>query len=170
MLLKFAIPDTSRTTGDVEIPALPPDFDIYVVDGIGYRFNNIDDAWTPDSEPVDYRARLTKRMYGMDGPGLWLNLLPQGSLQSAGEETVGGFTTEKVAVNGLVADQAITGNLWFDTESQALVQVELHVPAALLSVSEEPVQGELKITLQAQKADIPAMSVPAPLSSTQTAP
>jgi hypothetical protein len=41
------------------------------------------------------------------------------------------------------------------------VQVELHVPAALLRDPSKPQKGELKITLNAQKADVPPVSLPA---------
>lgn len=162
MHLKFTAPNMEPPDMPEEFkpPTLPLDFEIYVIDEIDYQLNSEDNRWSANTEPTDYRNKLSEQLHGPAGPGLWLDLLPDGSLQSAGEESVGGFTTEKVTVNGLVADQTITGSLWFDTESYALVQVELHVPAALLSAGEEPVQGELKITLEAQKADVPPISVP----------
>jgi hypothetical protein len=166
--LKFKTPSLTGTTDQAS--TLSPDFEIYTVDETGYQFNSQENSWSTTSELIDYRMVLLEQMHGIEGPGLWLDILPDGSLQSAGEETVGGFTTEKVAVNGIVAEQTVTGSLWYDIESQALVRAELHIPAALLSISEEPVQGELKITLEAQKTDIPAITAPTPLNSTQTAP
>jgi hypothetical protein len=162
-----ALPDRQENS---EETILSSDSEISVINGTSYQFDSEDNIWLLNPEPVDYISILSDQLHGSEGPGLWLDLLPAGSLQSSGQATVGGFTTNKYAVNGAVAKHIITGSLWFDMESHALVQVELHVPAALLSVSDESASGELKITLEAQKADIPAMTVPAPLSSTQTAP
>lgn len=124
------------------------------------QFDAQENTWFAASKPTDYWAKLSEELHGMDGPGLWLDLLPSGSLQSAGQETVGGFTAQKVNGKRIVDDQTITGTLWFDVESHALVQVELHVPAALLSISEEPAQGDMLITLEAQKAEVPDITVP----------
>jgi hypothetical protein len=153
----IAPPDVTQ---NLEVPALPHDFEVYVVDGTDYQLNSEDNRWSAGPEPIDYWMKLSEQLHGPEGPGLWLDTLPKGSLQSAGEETVGGFTTQKADVNGAVAGQTITGSLWFDEESQALIQVELHIPAELLNAAGEPAQGELKIMLKAQKADIPAINVP----------
>ena len=107
---------------------------------------------------------LSNLLHGPNGPGLWLDLLPAGSLQSAGRTTVGGFDADKYTVNGTVHGQKITGSLWY--ESHALVQVELHIPAALLDPTQPAVQGELKITLAAQKASVPPVILPTPPAGT----
>ncbi len=162
MHLKFTVPNMAHPDmpKDFKAQVLPLYFEIYVVDGTDYQLNSETQSWSANPEPTDYHKKLSEQLHGPEGPGLWLDILPDGSLQSAGEETVGGFATQKVNVKGTVGEQAITGSLWFDKESFALVQVELHVPAALLSAPEESASGELKITLEAQKADVPAITVP----------
>jgi hypothetical protein len=116
----------------------------------------------------DYLQELSSLLHGPNGPGLWLDLLPAGSLTTAGQESVGGFAAEKYTVNGSVNDQTITGSLWY--EAHALVQVELHIPAALLEPDRSDAQGELKITLEVQKADVPPVTLPAPPAGEATSP
>jgi hypothetical protein len=117
---------------------------------------------TPVAE--DYGVVLSNQLHGPDGPGLWLDLLPAGSLQPAGGESVGGFAADKYTVNGMVHGQKITGSLWY--YAHALVQVELHIPAGLLDPTKPAAQGELKITLETQKADVPPVTLPSPPAGT----
>ena len=78
-----------------------------------------------------------------------------------GTETVGGFACDRYKVNGTVGDQVITGTIWVDPEAFALIKAELHVPAALLAAPDEPASGEVKVTLNVEKADVPAVQLPA---------
>jgi hypothetical protein len=114
------------------------------------------------ASPVDekYLQTLSGEMHGPFSPAIWLDLLPLGSINAAGKDTVGGFAADKYNVNGQVAGQSITGTILFEPLADALVQAELHVPVALLSDPGKPQQGELKIMLNAQKADIPLVSLP----------
>jgi hypothetical protein len=108
----------------------------------------------------DYEKKLSALLHGPNGPGLWLDLLPADSLKSAGRETVGGFEADKYVVDGMVHGQKITGNLWY--ASHVLVQVELHIPAALLDPTRPAAEGERKITLNAQMTNIPPVILPTP--------
>jgi hypothetical protein len=74
---------------------------------------------------------------------------------------VGGFTADKYTVSGVVSEQTISGALWYDPASHALVKAELHVPAALNSNPEAPESGEFVITLNAEKAEIAPITLPA---------
>ena len=143
---------------------LPEESELYVVDGKYYQLDDQNPAWTTTPLAQDYGVVLSNLLHGPNGPGLWLDLLPAGSLQSAGRTTVGGFDADKYTVNGTVHGQKITGSLWY--ESHALVQVELHIPAALLDPTQPAVQGELKITLAAQKASVPPVILPTPPAGT----
>lgn len=139
---------------------LPEEIELYVVDGKAYQPDDQNPAWATAPLADDYGKELSNLLHGPNGPGLWLSLLPAGSLTSAGQESVGGFAADKYTVNGSVNDQTITGNLWY--ESHALVQVELHIPAALLEPDKPGAQGELKITLEVQKADVELVTLPTP--------
>ena len=138
----------------------PEESELYMVDGKAYQLDDQNPAWTTTPLATDYGMVLSNLLHGPNGPGLWLDLLPAGSLQSAGRATVGGFAADKYTLNGTVHGQKITGSLWY--ESHALVQVELHIPAALLDPTQPAAQGELKITLAAQKASVPPVILPTP--------
>ncbi len=140
---------------------LPSGYELYVVDGKAYRPSDQNPNWM--TTPVDktYIQTLSRELHGPDGLGIWLDLLPLGSIHAAGKDSVGGFAADKYTVNGQVEGQSITGAIWFEPQADALVQAELHVPAALLSPPDKPQLGEVKITLNAQKADIAPVSLPA---------
>jgi hypothetical protein len=142
----------------------PEDSELYVVDGKTYQPDAQNPAWMTTPVAEDYGVVLSNQLHGPDGPGLWLDLLPAGSLQPAGGESVGGFAADKYTVNGMVHGQKITGSLWY--YAHALVQVELHIPAGLLDPTKPAAQGELKITLETQKADVPPVTLPSPPAGT----
>lgn len=135
-------------------------YELYVVDGKAYRPSDQNPNWM--TTPIDetYIQTLARELHGPDGPGIWLDLLPLGSIHAAGKDSVDGFAADKYTVNGQVEGQSITGAIWFEPQADALVQAELHVPAVLLSDPSKPQQGELMITLNAQKADVPPVSLP----------
>jgi hypothetical protein len=147
--------------------------ELLVVGGKSYLHSGKDPDWMEHPMDDAYPQTLAQELHGMDGPGLWLDILPDGSIQPAGQENVGGFVTDKYTVNGKVEGQVISGTLWEEPQSDALVQAELHVPGALLSPPDQPQPGELKIMLKAQKADVPAVVLPPappPTATPTTAP
>jgi hypothetical protein len=137
---------------------LPEESELYVVDGKVYQPSNQSPAWMTEPVAEDYGKELSGLLHGPNGPGIWLDILPAGSLKPAGQETVGGFQADKYIVNGIVHNQIISGSLWY--ESHTLVQVELHIPAALFAADPSTASGELKITLDAQKKDMPPVILP----------
>ena len=141
--------------------AIKTDSELLVVGGKAYLPNDLDPNWMSNPIDEDYRVTLAQELHGMDGPAVWLNMLPDGSIQPAGQDLVGGFAVNKYIVNGKVDDQTISGSLWEEPKSDALIQAELTIPGALLSDPEQPEAGELKIVLHAQKADVPAITLPA---------
>ena len=162
MVLKFkqSAPDAANLPQGFDPKALKTDSELLVLGGKAYVRSDQDPNWMGTPVDDNYPQTLAQELHGMDGPALWLNLLPDGSIQPAGQETVGGFAADKYTVNGKVQDQVISGTLWEEPQSDALVQAELHVPGALLSDPAQPEKGELKIVLKAQKADVPAVVLP----------
>jgi len=163
MDLKFneSAPDTKDIPKGFDPKAIKTDSELLVVGGNAYLFNDLDPYWMSTPIAENYPQTFTQELHGMDGPALWLNMLPDGSIQPAGQEIVGGFAVDKYIVNGKVDNQTISGNLWEETQSDALIQAELHIPGALLSDPDQPEPGELKIVLNTQKADVPAITLPA---------
>ena len=163
MDLKFkeSAPDASDLPKGFDPKAIKTDSELLVVAGKAYLRSDLDPNWM--STPVDdnYPQSLAQELHGMDGPALWMNMLPDGSIQAGGKETVGGFAVDKYVVNGKVKNQVISGTLWEEPQSDALVQAELHVPGALMSPPDHPQPGELKIVIKAQKADVPTVALPA---------
>ena len=148
---------------------MPGSSEVYVIDGKAYRPSKQELDWMIKPVNEDFKQSLTLWLHGSDGPALWLEILPPGSIQKAGNETVGGFKAVKYLVKGMVENQNISGTLWEEPETDALVQAELHVPGALLSTPNHPQSGELKITLTAQKADIAPIKLPAAPAGTSGA-
>jgi len=134
--------------------------ELYVLDGKAYQVDDQNPDWMTKPIDINYIQTLSQEIHGPDGPAMWLDLLPDGSIQAAGQETVGGFAANKYTVSGEINGQLVTGAIWIDPQADALVKAELAVPAALLSDPSQPQPGELNITLNAQKADIPMVSLP----------
>jgi hypothetical protein len=147
---------------------LPEESELYVVDGKAYQPDDQNPAWLTEPVADDYEKELSGLLHGPDGPGLWLDLLPAGSLTPSGQESVGGFAADKYTINGSVHNQIITGSLWY--ESHALVRVELHIPAALFDLGKSATQGELAVTLEVQKAAVPPVVLPTPLAGATSRP
>jgi hypothetical protein len=145
----------------IDPKSLPASPELYVVDGKAYLPGDENPGWMTKPVYENYLQMLTREIHGPGSPALWLDLLPIGSINPAGKDTVGGFAVDKYTVNGQVDEQTITGTIWFEPQADALVQAELHVPAALMTDPSSPQKGELKITLNAQKADVPPVSLPA---------
>jgi hypothetical protein len=153
--------DLSEMPKDYNPLALPTGAEIFVIEGKAYLFDELDPSWYKTSFDEDYLTSLAQQLHGLESPAMWLNVLPEGSIQLVGKETVGGFTADKFSVSGKVDGQMIAGTIWEEPQTDALVQAELHIPAALLSPPDQPLEGEMKITLEAHKADIAIISLPA---------
>lgn len=160
--VKFSLPAMPmEELPQATVAAIPVNSgEIFVVDGKVYQVIGTDKYWMSTPVDEDYLSTLSTNLHGPDGPGLWLDMLPDGSLTSAGKETVGGFDTNKYTVNGTVDGQAITGSLWFEPQANALVKAELIVPEEIYHSTEKSLQAQLKISLDAQKADVPFIKLP----------
>jgi hypothetical protein len=136
-------------------------YELYMLNGKTYQSDPTDPAWVTKTLEEDYKQTLNDQLHGPSGPGLWLDILPENSITKEGSETIGGFVCDRYKVNGTVDDQAITGTIWVDPDAFAIIKTELHVPAALLAATDKPTTGELKVTLNVEKADVPAVKLPA---------
>ncbi len=141
----------------VELPTMPGNYEIFVVDGKAYAPLELDRNWMSNPVDEDYVPQLATRLHAADGLASWLDLLPAGSLISAGQETVGGFEADKFTVKGSVDGQSITGNLWYEPQSGALVKAELIVPPVLYDGS---ANGQFSIALDVQKAEVAPITLP----------
>lgn len=162
MHVKYRLPDpdTQYLPHNFDTSKLPTSSELFVVDRKAYRPSDQDPAWMSTPVEDDYLQTLAQDLHGPDGVAEWLDILPDGSLTSAGQERVGGFAADKFTVNGSVGGQAITGNLWYEPQSDALVKAELNVPEALYDVTDKSPNGEIKINLDTQMADVPLVTLP----------
>jgi len=140
--------------------ALPSKVEVFVVNGKAYQLDEEDPGWMTAPFDENYLPTLSQELHGLERSALWLNILPPGSIQSAGSEKVGGFAADKYIVDDEVDGQKISGTIWEEPEQDALVQAELHIPAALLSAPDQPRTGEMKITLAAKKVDVAPVTLP----------
>jgi hypothetical protein len=162
MHLKFGY-DSFDLTGmpkGFDAKALPSNVEVFVVDGKAYQLDEEDPGWMTAPFDENYLPTLSQELHSLESPALWLNILPPGSIQPAGSEKVGGFAADKYVVDGEVDGQKISGTIWEEPEQDALVQAELHIPAALLSAPDQPRTGEMKITLTAKKVDVAPVTLP----------
>jgi hypothetical protein len=164
MHLKYELPclDPETMPEGFDPNFLPNSDELYVLGGEVYRPDAQNPAWRTTPLSDEYLQRISMQFHGADSPALWLDVLPEGSIQAAGNETVGGFAAEKYTVHGMLEEQVITGTLWFEPQADALIQAELHIPAALISTPDRPQSGELTITLNTEKADVSPVTLPSP--------
>jgi hypothetical protein len=166
--VKYDLPVTMPTPAITPLPkefepvTQPDTHEVFSINGKVYQSNDQKPDWQKTAQPADYRQALSQELHGMDGPALYLDLLPEGSIQDTGKDNVGGFAAEKYSVNGKVAGQPISGTIWIEPQADALVQADLTVPAPLFnSTSGQSNSGTIRIFLTAQKADVPPITLPA---------
>jgi hypothetical protein len=145
--------------GSTVLPEAPDAnvLEIYVVDGEAY--SRVGKEGPAESSPEQAGA-LRRLLYNATGPGLWLALLPEGSLQAAGTDTTGGFTATKYTVNGSVEEGTIRGTIWLEEGTKTLVGADLAVSESLFYPPSSGRAGTVAIRLTVEKADVPAVVVP----------
>jgi hypothetical protein len=131
--------------------------EIYVIDGAAY--SRIGNEGPPESSPeqVDSLHRL---LYNPTGPGFWLELLSEGSLQAAGNETTGGFAAVRYAVDGSLEEGTIRGTIWLEEKTDTLIGADLTVSESLFYPPGSGRTGTVAIRLTVEKADVPAVVLP----------
>jgi hypothetical protein len=162
MHLRYTLPgiNAENLPEGTDLSGAPSGYEIYVIDGKAYAPSESDPTWVTNPVDSDYAPVLKSQMHGLEGFTTWLDILPTGSLQAAGNETLGGFSTDKYTVIGMVDGQQITGMLWYDPQTHSLVKADLHIPAILNSDPANPESGEFLITLVAEKAEIQPVTLP----------
>jgi hypothetical protein len=156
--LSIKVPLNAAFTADQPPDApLPGDFELFIVDGNAYtRIGGEGEAVQDNS----YLTMLAETLNGPEGPGLWLNILPEEDYTPAGTETRGGFTTTKYTVEGNLEKGAVNGTIWVDNKSGALVGAELTVSEGLFFPPGSNGSGDVRITLTVQQATVPAITLP----------
>jgi hypothetical protein len=151
----------------MDVKDLPKDTDpklfasmgeLFVLQGKAYHPDPFNSDWKTTPVDDDFNQTLGNELHGANGPAFWLDILPEGSIHAAGNDSVGGFAADKYTVSGQVGGQTISGTIWFEPKVDALIQAELSVPAALLGDTSQT--GVLEITLNTQQASIPAVKLP----------
>jgi hypothetical protein len=82
-------------------------------------------------------------------------------VQAAGNETTGGFSAVRYAVNGSVDEGTITGTIWLEEGTNALVGADLAVSESLFHPPNSGHAGTVAIRLTVEKASVPAIALPA---------
>jgi hypothetical protein len=162
MHVKHSLPalDAKLFPQGFDTSKIPTSSELFVLNGKAYQPNAQDPSWASAPMDANYLQTLYDELYGPDGVAEWLDILPDGSLVSAGQESVGGFQTDTYTVNGKVDGQAVTGKLWYEPQSDALVKAELNVPAALYDPTDKSLTGALKVSLDTRKGDVPLVKLP----------
>jgi hypothetical protein len=152
--MPLSIPDDTVAVSDF---TAPPDFELFIIDGTAYTRIGADIPLTPDDS---YLSMVEDLLFGPEGPGLWLALIPVDGFTAAGSETFGGFSTTKYAVDGPVNVFYVTGTIWVDEESSALVGADLLIPEGLFFPAGSGLSGDVRISFLVEKMDISPITTP----------
>lgn len=158
MHLSIKVPLSAAFTADQPPDApLPGDFELFIVDGRTYtRIGGEGEAAQDDS----YLSMLADSLNGPEGPGLWLNILPEEDYTPAGENPYNGFTAAKYVVAGELENGTVSGIIFIDNQADALVGADLVVSGGLFFPPGSNRNGDVRIILTVQKADVPAVTLP----------
>ncbi len=152
--LAMPLPEEIAATPDVSSLG---DFELFVIDGIAYTRIGEEDPATQDNS---YLSMLSDTLLGPEGPGLWLNILPEEDYTPAGKESYGGFNAAKYSVDGQLEKGTVTGTIWVADQSDALVGAELTVSEGLFFPPGSNQGGDVRITLTVSQAQVQAITLP----------
>lgn len=116
------------TSGGQEKPPLP--VELFTIVGTVYATDSRNPEKLQITETV-MSGKLAQILSGPEGIGLWLKILPEGSLSIGDLQERGGFQAQMYSVHGAVNGQDITGELWIDRDSEGIIGVSLDIPAGL---------------------------------------
>jgi hypothetical protein len=156
MHLSLSLPFREEIAATPDAPS-PIDFELFLVDGAAYTRTGGEGPAAPNNS---YLTMLLDTLLGPEGPGLWLNILPEKDFTSAGNETHGGFNAVKYNVDGQLEKGAVQGMIWIDGQSDALVDAELTVSEGLFFPPGSDQGGDVKITLTVEKTEVPTVTLP----------
>jgi hypothetical protein len=132
-------------------------FEIFVVDGKGYTRSGKSGGAEPD--PQQNNA-LRDMLYGPNGPGIWLMMVPEDDITQAGRESLGGFEALKFHLASSLELGDIQGELWVDETTGALVAADLSIAERYFRPMDESANGTAAITFAVEKAEVPSITVP----------
>jgi hypothetical protein len=146
---------------DVQLESTPESngwdqFEVYIVNGHAYTLTGEGEV----SEDAASLTMLEDALRGPEGPGLWLVLAGTRDLEPAAHEQTGGFNAIRYPVNASLEEGTVTGTLWMDEASLALVRADLKISPLLFSDPASPANGDLSITLDVVRKDIPEIKLP----------
>jgi len=146
---------------DVQLKSTPESdgwdqFEVYIVNGHAYTLTGGGEA---SEDPVSI-TMLEDALRGPEGPGLWLVLAGTRDLEPAAHEQMGGFNAIRYPMNAAFEEGTVTGTIWMDESSLALVRASLNISPLLFSDPASPANGDLSITLDVVRKDIPEIKLP----------
>ena len=91
MHVKYSLPtlDHKLFPSWYDTTHIPTSNELFVVDGKAYQHDDSNPAWMITPIDEDYVQTLSEVLHGPDGVAEWLDILPNGSLASAGQEFAG---------------------------------------------------------------------------------
>ncbi len=131
-------------------------FEIYIVNGHAYTLTGGEEI----SEDAILLTVLEDALRGPQGPGLWLIWAGTKDLEPAAHEQAGGFSAIRYPMNAALEEGTITGTIWMDGVSLALVRADLKISPLLFSDPASPANGDLSIKLDVVREDIPQIKLP----------
>jgi len=148
------VPETMAATPEAQPPG---DFELFVVDGSAYTRIGSEDSVTQDDSFI---SMLEDTLLGPEGPGLWLNLVPESGFVVSGEESSGGFVVTTYSINYQIEQGSLAGKISVDKAANALIDADLTVSEGLFFPPGVVKKGDVHITLTVQQAQVPAIALP----------
>lgn len=136
----------------------PQAMELYVVSGEVYGPD--ESGALVKAESSGLASSLEGSLRGFFGPGMWLLALPKGSLTAGEAEARGGFQASVSDIQGNIEGATITGSIWVDQASGALIGADLQIPGDLLGLPGKPAPAPMTISLQVASADIAPIAPP----------
>ncbi len=152
--LAMQLPEEVAATPDAPSPG---DFELFIVDGMAYTRIGEENPPTQDDS---YLSMLSDTLTGPEGPGLWLNILPEEDYTLAGKESYEGFNTAKYIVDGQLEKGTVTGIIWVADQLDALIGAELTISEGLFFPPGSNQGGDVQIRLTVHQAEVQAITLP----------
>lgn len=155
--LKIRYPEGSPSLYGEEAGSPPVEIEIFAIDGTVYTTDSRDEEKLQKTGP-ELAGKLEQILNGAEGVGLWLRILPEGSLKREGAEQRGGFQAQGFSVHGDINGEIITGEIWIDQGSNGLICANLNVPASLTSYGVSGT-GDLLIRYTMEKTSLSPIEI-----------
>ncbi len=135
----------------------PGDFELFIIDGTAYARIGQDN---PPVQDDSSKSMLEDLLLGPEGPGLWLDLVPENGFIKTGTQSYEGFNVSTYKVNYQNEQGTLTGTIRVADKSEALVSAELTVSKGLFFPPGFNPSGDVQISLKVQQAEISPISLP----------